>query len=149
LLTTYCVRDLLLDPSQGRSQYSKALPSNTDYERLAPYFASRQHDVIQNTLRQTTQLAKCTIHYSVRRHLKSRFQILRQKRLNEVIATCTYFDDDRSIEGYYYTQVFFGMISKSIYAAKINESEFPDVYFDFIRQNGIPSTLQRDNANLK
>jgi hypothetical protein len=37
--------------------YSKALPSKIDYERLSPYFAFRPHDVIQHTLRQTTQLA--------------------------------------------------------------------------------------------
>jgi hypothetical protein len=93
--------------------YSKALPRNIDYERLSPYFAFRPHDVIQNTLMQTTELAKSTIHYSMRRHIKSRFQMLRHKRLNEVIATDTYFASHRSIEGYYCAQVFFGMTSKS------------------------------------
>jgi hypothetical protein len=39
----------------------------------------RPHDVIQHTLRQTTQLAKSTIHYPMKRHLKSRFQMLRHK----------------------------------------------------------------------
>jgi hypothetical protein len=39
------------------SFYSKALPAKIDYERLSPYFAFRPHDVIQHTLRQTTQLA--------------------------------------------------------------------------------------------
>jgi hypothetical protein len=43
--------------------YSKALPSKIDYEILSPYFAFRPHDVIQHTLRQTTQLAKSTVHY--------------------------------------------------------------------------------------
>jgi hypothetical protein len=57
--------------------YSKALPSKIDYERLSPYFALRPHDVIQHTLRQTTQLAKSTVHYPIQRHLKSRFQMLR------------------------------------------------------------------------
>jgi len=115
--------------------YSKALPSKIDYERLSPYFAFRPHDVIQNTLRQTTQLAKSTIHYPMRRHLKSRFQMLRHKRLNEVIATDTYFANEKSIEGYYCAQVFFGMTSKSLFVAGMKtESEFPDVYLDFIRQ---------------
>jgi hypothetical protein len=68
------------------SFYSKVLPAKIDYEKLSPYFAFRLHDVIQHTLRQTTQLDKSTIHYSMRRHLKSRFQILIHKRLNEVIA---------------------------------------------------------------
>jgi hypothetical protein len=70
--------------------YSKALPSKLDYKKLSAYFASRPHDVIQHTLRQTTQLAKSTIHYPMRRHLKSRFQMLRHKRRGEVIATDTY-----------------------------------------------------------
>jgi hypothetical protein len=71
--------------------FSKALPSKIDYERLSPYFAFRPHGVIQHTLRQTTQLAKSTAHYPMRCHLKNWFQMLRHKRLNEVIATGTYF----------------------------------------------------------
>jgi hypothetical protein len=38
--------------------FSKALPTRIDYESLSPYFAFRPHDVIQLTLKQTTQLAK-------------------------------------------------------------------------------------------
>jgi hypothetical protein len=89
------------------SFYSKALPTKIDYEKLSPYFAFRQHDVIQYTLRQTTQLAKSTFYCPMRRHLKSRFQTLRHKRLNEVIVTYTYFANEKSIEGYHCAQVFF------------------------------------------
>jgi hypothetical protein len=60
--------------------FSKALPSKIDDERLSPYFAFRPLDVIQHTLRQTTQLAKSTVHFPMQRHLKSRFQMLRHKR---------------------------------------------------------------------
>jgi hypothetical protein len=127
--------------------FSKALPSKIDYKRLSPYFAFRPHDVIQHTLRQTTQLAKSTIHYPMRRHFKSRFQMLRHKRLKEVIATDTYFSNVKSIEKYYCAQVFFGMTSKMLYVAGMKtESDFLDVYLDFIRQHGIPSALRRDNA---
>jgi hypothetical protein len=109
------------------SFYSKALPAKIDYEKLSPYFAFRLHDVIQHTLRQTTQLAKSTIHYPMRRHLKSRFQTLRHKRLNKVIATDTYANET-SIEGYHCAQVFFGMTSKMLYVAGMKtESEFADV----------------------
>ena len=39
------------------------------------------------------------------------------------------------------------MTSKSLFVAGMKtESEFPDVYLDFIRQNGIPSALRCDNA---
>jgi hypothetical protein len=40
------------------SFYSKALPAKIDYENLLTYFAFRPHDVIQHTLRQTTQLVR-------------------------------------------------------------------------------------------
>jgi hypothetical protein len=76
-----------LDQLNKDSFYSKALPAKIDYEKISPYFAFRPHDVIQHTLRQTTQLAKSTIHHPMRCHLKSRFQLPRHKRLNEVIAT--------------------------------------------------------------
>jgi hypothetical protein len=112
-----------LNQSNKDSFYSKALPDKIDYEKLSPYFAFGPHDVIQHTLRQTTQLAKSTIHYPMRRHLKSRFQMLRHKRLNEVIATDTYFANEKSIEVYHCAQVFFGMTSKMLYVAgKLNRS---------------------------
>jgi hypothetical protein len=127
--------------------FSKAQPSKIDYDMLSPYFAYRPHDVIQHTLRQTTQLAKSIIHYPMQRHLKSRFQMLSHKRLNEVIATDTYFSRVKSSEGYYCAQEFFGVTSKMLYVAGMKtESEFPYVYLDFIRQCGIPSALRRDNA---
>jgi hypothetical protein len=88
------------------SFYSQALPAKIDYEKLSPYFAFGPHDVIQHTLRQITQLAKSTIHYPMRHHFKSRFQMLRHKRLNEVIVTDTYFVNEKSIEGYHCAQVF-------------------------------------------
>jgi hypothetical protein len=83
----------------------------------------------------------------MRHHLKSRFQILRHKRLNEVIATATYFANEKSIGGYHRAQVCFGMISKILYVAGMkNESVYADVYLDFIRKCGIPSAIQRGDA---
>jgi hypothetical protein len=131
------------------SFYSKALPAKIDYEKLSPYFAFHLHNVVQHTLRQTTQLAKSTIHYPMRRHLKSRFQMLRHKRLNEVITTDTYFANEKSIEGYDCAQVFFGMTSKMLYVAGMKtESKFADVNLGLIRKYGIPSALRRDNAKI-
>jgi hypothetical protein len=132
------------------SFYSKALPAKIDYEKLSPYFAFRPHDVIQHILRQATQLAKSAIHHPMRRHLKSRFQMLRHKRLNEFITTDTYFANEKSIEGYHCAQVFFGMTSKMLYAAGMKtESDFADVYLDFITKYGIPYALRRDNDKSK
>jgi hypothetical protein len=43
--------------------------------------------------------------------------MLRHKRLNKVISTDTYFENEKSIEGYYCAQVFFGITSKMLYGA--------------------------------
>jgi hypothetical protein len=48
------------------------------------------------------------------RDLKGRFQILRHKILNEVIAKDTYFASEKSIEGYYCAQISFFMTYKMI-----------------------------------
>jgi hypothetical protein len=96
------------------SFYYNAFSTEIDYEKLSLYFIFL--------------LDKSTIHYPMRRHLKSRFQILRSKRLNEAIVTDTYFANEKSVEGYHSTQEFFGRISKILYVAGTKaESDFDDV----------------------
>jgi hypothetical protein len=124
-----------MNQSNKDSFYSKSLPAKIDFDKLSSYFAFLPHDVIQHTLRQTTQLDKSTIHYPMRRHLKSQYQILRHKRLIEVIATHTYFANEKSIEGYHCAQVLFGITSKMLYVAGMKtESDFAAVYLGFIRK---------------
>jgi hypothetical protein len=79
------------------THYSKTLPSKIDYEKLSPYFVFRPHEVIQRTLRQTIELAKSIIHHTMQLHLKIWFQMLRHKRLNEVMSKDTYFASEKSI----------------------------------------------------
>jgi hypothetical protein len=49
------------------------------------------YDVIKYTLEQSKDVDRSTIHYPMCCHLKIRFQILRNERINEVIATNSYF----------------------------------------------------------
>jgi hypothetical protein len=86
-----------INPLNNDSFYSKALPAKIDNQKLSPYIVFCPHDVIQHTFRHTTQLAKSTIHYPMRHHLKSRFQMIRHKRFNEVIATDTYFANENQL----------------------------------------------------
>jgi hypothetical protein len=46
------------------SFYSKALADKLDYENYHPTLHSALHDIIQHTLRQTTQISKSTIQYA-------------------------------------------------------------------------------------
>ncbi|MEM7375787.1 MAG: hypothetical protein AAF587_44760, partial [Bacteroidota bacterium] len=82
------------------------------------------------------------IRFPMRRHFKSRFKMLHHPRLNEMVATDTFFSSVPSIEGYKCAQVFYGCTSKfiEVYGMR-TESEFIDVYKDFICERGIPHTL--------
>ena len=131
----------------GHPKLHRAIPADVDYDRLRSHFLYRSKQVIKKTLDNTTQLAKATIDSPLRRHLKSRFLMLRHNRLNEVISTDTYFSDVRSIEGYTCAQVFVGLNSRRITTIGMKtESDFPKAYQDFMRMRGIPHTLRRDNA---
>jgi hypothetical protein len=75
------------------------------------------------------------------------FEHLRKKRFCEVISADTYFAKEESIEGYYCAQTFYGITFKTLIdAGTRTESEFTEIYLDFIRKNGIPSTPQRNYA---
>jgi hypothetical protein len=52
------------------------------------------------------QSAKSTIHYPMRRHLKTDFSMLRRKGFIEIIETDMYFDIERSMKGYHCGKVF-------------------------------------------
>jgi hypothetical protein len=53
-------------PIPADPHLSKVLPGKIDYEMLSPYFSFQPHDIKQQTLWQTTQLAQSTIHYPIR-----------------------------------------------------------------------------------
>ena len=51
----------------------RALPAKVDYDKLAKYFCYRPREVIQKTLKNTTQLDKAVINYPMKRHIRSCF----------------------------------------------------------------------------
>ena len=105
-------------------------------------------DIVKQTLEHTTQLAKTKITYPLSRHFKARNPFSNVHRLDEVVSTDPLFANCPSLDhGFIGAQVFFGLKSHNInlYGIK-SKGEFPKVYKDFIRENGAPSTLRRDNA---
>ena len=143
--------DIIQTSDPHASRLSRALSKKVDLDSLRPYFGWRPVDVIRETLKRTTQLAANVIHYPLRRHLKSRFMQLRHRRLNEIIATDTWFSTYPSLEGFNCAQVFYGCTSRrlDVYGMKHSDGEFPGIYLDFIRQRGIPSALHCDNAKAQ
>ena len=142
--------DPQLVPPILKSKYTTSVPNKQHLTRLEKYFAYRPPEIIKKTLERTTQLAKAVIRFPLRRHMKARFRQLRWPRLNEVVATDTYFSSVTSIEGYNCSQVFYGLSSKRLHIEGMTtESHFPDAYMDFICKKGIPHTLRHDNAKAE
>ena len=117
-------------------------------KKLQPYLGFAPIRRIKKTMERTTQLAKMIIRTPMRRHVKGRFTFNRPVCLNETVSTDWKFANCRSLgHGHTGMQVFFGMKSLCIdvYGGK-SKSEFPNLYRDFIREQGAPSALRRDNA---
>ena len=106
-------------------------------ERLT-YFPK---DVIKQTLDRTTQMAHYIMLFPMRKHLKSMFKMLRRPRLNETVATDTYFSSETSLEGYNCAQVYYGCTSGTIHVYGMrSKNEFIDTYQEHMKEVGIPQT---------
>lgn len=69
-------------------------------------------------------------------------------RIDEPVSTDPMLTNCRSMYyGYMAAQVFFGIKSHTIFVYGIkSEGEFPKIYREFIRNQGAPSALRKDNA---
>jgi hypothetical protein len=114
--------------------------TDTDLERLKPWLVCIPVEHIRKTLENSTQIAKTVSNYPMIRHLASRFKILNRFRLREVVSTDTIFSSVRAVGGARCAQVFYGLTSHhmDVYGMD-SKSQFPDVYKEFIRDQGVPS----------
>ena len=130
------------------TKWHRVIYQNINPILLRPYLGYRPIDVIKKTLEKTTQLARMIIRQPLRRHVKSRFPHLNVSRIDEPVSTDPMFSNCRSIyHGYIAAQVFYGTRSHTIFVYGLkNKGVFPKVYKDFIREQGAPSALRRDNA---
>jgi hypothetical protein len=121
---------------------------NVDPQKLQPFLAYRPLDIVKKTLEHTTQLAKSSIKYPLQRHFKARNPFSNVHRLDETVSTDPIFANCKSIyDNFTGAQVYYGLSSHNIQVYGIkSKGEFPQTYRDFIREEGAPSTLRRDNA---
>jgi hypothetical protein len=132
-------------------------PKQHDFVRLAPNFAFLPPMRIQKTFDNTTQFARLDTRLPLRKHFKSRFPAANISRLNEVVATDTFFYDipalDDGIMGHGGTtmvQLFCGCSSllTAVFPMK-SESDMAGTLEDFIRHHGAPKALFSDNAKAQ
>jgi Reverse transcriptase (RNA-dependent DNA polymerase) len=132
-------------------------PKQHDFVRLKPNFGFVPVDRIRHTIDNTTQFARADARLPLRRHFKTRFPAANVNRLNEVVATDTFFSDtpahDDGILGHGGTtmvQLFCGVTSllTAVFAMS-SESQMPGTFEDFIRKYGAPKGLFSDNAKVQ
>ena len=144
--------DMLADPhgrllsasAKVKPEYTKKKP---DYAALRPFFGWKPVEVVRKTLQATTQFATNVVRLPLRRHYKSRFPALRVRRLDEDVATDTFFSNVKAHDGSTCAQLFVGRKSMltDIFGMK-TESQVPGALMDFIRKWGAGRGLFSDNA---
>ena len=116
-------------------------------EHLSRCLGWKPLDVIEQTLKATTQMAENHTRLPMRMHFKSHNPALNVRRLNEVFATDTFFSSEKALGGYTMAQLYVGKTSTftEIFGMK-RKSQMSETLQDFIRQWGAPSGLMSDNA---
>lgn len=128
--------------------WHRVIPYGLDPSKLRRFLGWRPTEIIQKTLEVTTQLATSCIRYPMTRHIKSRNPHATTPRIDETVSTDPQFANCKSLfHGYIGSQTYFGITSKmiNVYGFR-SKGEFPQNYRDFIREEGAPSALRRDNA---
>ena len=132
-------------------------PKQHDFNRLKPNFAFVPVERIKHTLEHTTQYARADARLPLRKHFKTRFPAANISRLNEVVATDTFFSDTPSHDdgimghgGATMVQLFSGVTSLLTAVFPMSsESQMPGTFEDFIRKYGAPKALFSDNAKVQ
>ena len=143
--------------SPFRSFKQIMLPKDPDYAALQPLFGWLPVQRIKNTIQATTQWYKAEECLPFRRHFRSRFPAANVPRLNETVATDTFFANtpahDDGILGHggaTMVQLYVGTTSQitDIFPMS-NESHMHETLLDFIRRHGAPNSLFSDNAKAQ
>jgi hypothetical protein len=149
--------DCLCEKLERFAQKVGLSPHERDFEALRPLFGWVPAERIKKTLEATTQFARNTLVLPFRKHFKTRFPAANVPRLDEVVATDTFFAAEPALDdgvpghaGVKMVQMYCGKTSQITYAAPMHkESEMPNTLNDFIRKLGAMRGLFSDNARAQ
>ena len=107
-------------------------------------------EVVEQTCKHTTNLAKVFGALPMKRHFKSRFPQLNRNRLRETYCTDTFFSSETGLGGITCAQLYCGKDSLYTKVYGMNrESQGPETLEDFIRDIGAPYNMHNDNAKME
>ena len=140
--------------SQRRDNKKKVkLPGGISMTDWRKRLAMVPEDIVRKTLDATTQLAlsiETENRMGGRRHYKSRFPFLKEKRLNDQFHSDTFFPSANTNKGETCSQLFVGRDSNYMYVHPMKkESHSAEALQDFGRTVGIPHSIKTDNAKTE
>ena len=111
------------------------------------------NDILEKTFMATTQLAmnvEAENRLCGRRHYKSRFNFLKEKRINDIFHSDTFFPTVKSNSGDTCSQIFIGKKTDfmKVYPMKKESHSFRALQ-DFSRNVGLPVGIKTDNATTE
>jgi hypothetical protein len=121
-----------------------------DPEVLRPFFAFLPADIVDRTLKSTTQYARVPMSDVMKRFYKSPYPALNVPRRNEDLLTDVIYSDTPAIDdGSTRAAIYSGRTSHvmDVYGMK-TDKQFVNTLEDIIRERGAPTRLLSDHAIL-
>jgi Reverse transcriptase (RNA-dependent DNA polymerase) len=130
--------------------YAKGTPVFHNAVKYRPYLGFRPLEVVRQTIANTTQMAKLSVGIPMRRHVQSLFPFLNRRRIDETVATDTFFASTDDVSGAKCAQIFYGLTSHfmNIFSLR-TESDGPKAFEDFARSEGLPNAIRSDNSKMQ
>jgi hypothetical protein len=108
-------------------------------KKAPPYLGYRPLEVIRRTLEQMTQLARLTMDGNLTKHRQALYPVLNRRRLQEAVATDTFFARHKDVSGANCAQVFYGITSHFMKVFGMStESEGPTAWRTSRERKGFP-----------
>ena len=117
-------------------------------EKLRPNFAYRAVEAIKKTFENTTQFAKSYTPFPMQRHWRAMYKWFNYARITETVCTDTILVNVPDVRrGSSCAQAYYGVKSHMINVYDMyTKSQAHGTYQDFIREEGVPLALHRDNS---
>ena len=127
------------------------------FEELRPNFGWISVERIKATLAATTQYGRSVVRFPFRMHFKTRFPAANVDRLNDAVATDTFFSDTPAVNdgiaghgGVTMAQIFCARDTQLGLAVPMrSEKDMPMSIHEWIRTYGAPNMLISDNAKVE
>ena len=125
-------------------------PKPPEVERIRQCLGWKPHEVVEKTMKATTQYVRNSLRLPMRQHFKTRNRALFVNRLRETVCTDTFFSSVKALNGETCVQLYVGKTSALTEVfGMTSESQMYETLQDFIIKWGAPNCLFSDGAKAE